>query len=109
MPVDQPTGVATGDAIESPVPDTEPTITLTGDDVHVVTGCNDIVTSYTLVSDEISFEPVARTMKACVEPEGVERQEQAIADALEHAATVAVTPESLTLLGGKILLVGSRA
>lgn len=60
-------------------------------------GCNNYVTGYTVDGSNISFEPAALTMMACVEPEGVMEQEAAFLAALESAATFSIQGEILEM------------
>lgn len=97
--------VDTGDAIESVVRGTEPTLTFDEDGTLAVdTGCNTGGADWELDGDEITVEAARLTLRAC---EGdVMDQEAAILAALEAAERVEVAPGSLTLVdgGGRIAL-----
>ena len=100
--------VATGNAIESVLPDTDPSVTFRDDgSVTLVTGCNDGQAFWEIDGDELTVGPLSQTRKFCSEPDGVMRQEAALVRALESAARVQVTPANLTILNerGNIALV----
>ena len=100
--------VATGNAIESVLIDTDPSVTFRDDGtVILATGCNDGQAFWELDGDELTVGPLRQTRKFCSEPEGVMRQEAALVRALESAARVQVTPANLTIFNerGNIALV----
>jgi heat shock protein HslJ len=104
--------VATARGVESVLPGTEPTIGFGADHaVTVETGCNTLSSTWSVDGRQIAFTPPAGTQKHCPEPAGVGAQAQALAQALEGARAVEVTPDTLTLLreDGTILLVATRA
>jgi heat shock protein HslJ len=91
--------VNTGDAIESVLPGTEPTVTFdSGGDVTLETGCNTAGSSWELDGHELSVDPMRVTLKACPEPEGVMDQEAALVRALESADLVEIAPGELVVL-----------
>lgn len=107
--------VNTGDALESAVNGTDPTITFDPDSdegasgaVRVETGCNILTTTYQRDGRAISFGPIEATEMACAEPAGVDRQERALKAALESAVEVQVD-DTLTLLddAGRMVIVGT--
>lgn len=100
--------IATGDAIESVVEGSDPTLTLSEDgQAGVVTGCNQGATSWERDGDDITFGVIAGTLMAC--EDALMAQEDAIFAALEGAATFEVSPDQLTLLDADdhILLVAT--
>lgn len=100
--------VATGDAIESVLQGTEPTVTFADDGtLLLLTGCNNAGGEWELDGQDVTIEPGPRTMMACDDPPGVTEQENALVAALEAAARIEIAPGSLTLLDddGRILLV----
>jgi heat shock protein HslJ len=103
--------VATGDAIESVVAGTEPTVTFADDGtLTVTTGCNAGGGDWELDGHDLSIGPLFHTMKACDSPRGVMDQEAAIYAALDAAATVEIAPGSLTILddAGHIMVEAER-
>ncbi len=105
------TSVNTGDAIVSPVVGTDPTVTFADDGtLQVETGCNTGAGAWKLLGNELAAGPIALTRRACIEPEGIEEQEDAIVRALDGVTIVQVTPEQLTLLHprGTIALMATR-
>jgi heat shock protein HslJ len=100
--------VATGNAIESVLPDTDPSVTFRENGtVTLATGCNDGQGFWELDGDALTVGPLRQTRKFCSDPEVVMRQEAALVRALESAARVQVTPANLTILNdrGNIALV----
>jgi len=92
------TALRTGDAVNSPVEGTEPTLTFgTDGTLSADAGCNPIATTWKLDDAAITFGTAAQGLKACPEPEGVDQQEAALAAALGQAARVDITDE-LTVL-----------
>lgn len=53
-------------------------------------GCNTITGSFTTMDGDITIGPLATTMMACTEPEGVMEQEAQLLAALESAATYSI-------------------
>jgi heat shock protein HslJ len=104
-------GVATGDAVESVLAGTEPTVTFAeGGDLSVEPGCNTGGGDWELDGDELTIGAVRLTMMACDDPAGVMEQETAIVAALEAVARIELAPGSLTMLDddGAILLVATE-
>lgn len=104
--------VATTGGLESVVAGTTPTAVFHDDRSLVVrTGCNTLRTGWRLDGEEIRFDPPAQTSKLCDEPTGVMEQEVALASAVTRAASVELTPTSLTLLDGdgSIVLIAKPA
>jgi heat shock protein HslJ len=100
--------VNTGDAIESVLPGTEPTVAFDPDgNLTLETGCNTAGSSWELDGHELSVDPMRITQKACPEPEGVMDQEAALVRALESADRVEIAPGELVVLDadGRIRLV----
>jgi heat shock protein HslJ len=98
--------VNTGDAIESVLPGTEPTVTFDPDgNVTLETGCNTAGSSWELDGHELSVDPMRVTLMAC--PEGLMDQEVALVRALESADRVEIAPGELVVLDaeGRITLV----
>jgi heat shock protein HslJ len=82
------TGVNTGDAVSSPILDTELTAVFADDgSLTGSAGCNNYTTTYTAETGDISIEPSASTKKFCPEPEGVMEQEASYLAALAATAT----------------------
>jgi heat shock protein HslJ len=98
--------VATGDAIESVLAGTEPTVTFAADGtVTLMTGCNNAAGEWELDGDEMTIEVGPRTMMACEDPPGLTAQENALVAALDAAARIEIAPGSLTLLDDDGLIV----
>jgi heat shock protein HslJ len=100
--------VDTGDAIESVLPGTEPTVAFDPDgNVTLETGCNTAGSSWELDGHELTVESMRVTLMACPEPEGVVDQEAALVRALESADRVEIAPGELVVLDadGRITLV----
>jgi heat shock protein HslJ len=100
--------VNTGDAIESVLPGTEPTVAFDPDgNVTLETGCNTAGSSWELDGHELTVESMRVTLMACPEPEGVVDQEAALVRALESADRVEIAPGELVVLDadGRITLV----
>jgi heat shock protein HslJ len=92
-------GLATGDALSTPIASTEPSLTFSeGGDLSVVTGCNRASGSWELDGNEMSIGPLATTKKLCPEPDGVMAQEAAMLKALESVVRAEIAPDRLTLL-----------
>jgi heat shock protein HslJ len=93
------TGIASGDAVESPIDGTEPTVRFNSDGhLAVTTGCNDGGGDWTLDGHDITIDSLFHTQKACESPEGVMDQEATIFAALAAGATIEMAPGSLTIL-----------
>jgi len=60
-------------------------------------GCNDYNGPYTVNGNQIKIGPLASTMKACSEPEGIMEQESQYLTALQSAATYAIEGSVLEL------------
>jgi heat shock protein HslJ len=94
------TSVNTGDAIVSVASGTEPTITFTHDgDLSLQTGCNPVGGSWELDGDRLDVGPLHQGFKHCDGPVG--DQETALIRALDGAARVEITPDTLTVLDGR--------
>lgn len=65
------------------IPGTEITATFSETDVAGSAGCNDYTGTLTPVDDYFTVGPIATTLRACLEPEGIMEQEQAYLVALE--------------------------
>lgn len=105
------TSINTGDAISSPVTDTEPTLTFaTGGKLSVDAGCNPIATTWSLDGSLTSIAAPRSGMKSCPEPAGVMDQEAALTAALEKSARVDIT-DHLTLFDdeGHIMVTAARS
>jgi heat shock protein HslJ len=105
------TNIATGDAIESVIGGTEPTVTFDSNGhLAVTTGCNDGGGDWTLDGHDLTIDSLFHTMKACEDPPGVMDQEDALYAALDAAATIELAPGSLTILDddGHIQVVAER-
>ena len=103
--------VRTPRGVERVLAGSTPTATFTPDrSVVVSTGCNSLHTRWTLDREVITFEPANQTLMACDQPDGIMDQEAALANALLDAATVELTPTTLTILDdtGSIVLVATR-
>jgi len=61
-----------------PIPGTIITATFEDGEIHGSAGCNSFGGSYEILGDKITFEDVAITEMACLEPAGVLEQEQVI-------------------------------
>lgn len=91
--------VATGDAIESVLDSTEPTVSFTDDgDVALETGCNTAASTWELDGHALSVEPLRITQMACDAPAGVMDQEAALVTALEAADRIEIAPGRLTII-----------
>jgi heat shock protein HslJ len=91
--------VSSGESIASVAPGTEPTVTFeAGGDLSLQTGCNPVTGSWELDGDALQIDALGQGLKACAGPEG--EQEAALTRALQSAATVELTPETLTLVDG---------
>jgi heat shock protein HslJ len=100
--------VATGDALESVLPGTTPSVTFADDGaLTLVTGCNTGHGSWELAGDELTVDPLRQTRKLCTDPDGIMQQEASLTKALESADRVVVAPGKLTILNsrGSIVLV----
>lgn len=85
-------------AVVSPILNTNLTMTF-GDDGTISgnSGCNTYSGQYTLSGQTITISPLASTMRACIEPEGVAEQETAFTTALQQAATWNIQGNQLSL------------
>lgn len=59
-------------------------------------GCNSFSTSYT-AGDQLAFTAIAATRMACMEPEGVQEQEQRFFEAMEAAGEFELTDDQLVI------------
>ncbi len=104
--------LATGNALQSPIEGTDPTLTVNEDNTVVVqTGCNSLHSTVTLDHQDVSFEAGAQTLMACEGPEDLGAQEASLAAVLDSADHIDLSPQSLTLLdeSGSILLIATRS
>ena len=85
-------------AVVSPITGTTLTITF-GDDgtISGTSGCNTFSGQYTLSGQNITVSPLASTMRACIEPEGVEAQETAFLASLQKAVEWFIQGDQLSL------------
>lgn len=103
--------VRTGDAVETVLADTEPTLTFTDDgDVSMETGCNTAAGSFEIDGSALTVDPLGLTRMACDTPAGVMDQEAALVAALEAADQVEIAPGELAILddAGAITLLAVR-
>lgn len=88
-------------AVTSVLLDTEPTLEFGADrSVEGMTGCNTFHGTATMGKGKISLGPLTATEMACLEPEGVAKQEKDLLAALEAATSYRVEADTLTLLDG---------
>jgi heat shock protein HslJ len=76
------------------------TLTMTfGDDGTISgnSGCNTFSGQYSLNGQSITISPLASTMRACIEPEGIAEQETAFMAALEQAVEWFIQGDQLSL------------
>ena len=100
--------VATGDAIESVLPDTDPSVTFRDNGtVTLATGCNDGQGFWELDGDELTVGPLRQTRKFCSDPDGVDATGSGAGEGVGVGRRVQVTPANLTILNdrGNIALV----
>jgi heat shock protein HslJ len=105
------TGVNNGNAIASPVPGTDPMLTFRDNgDLQVQTGCNTGHGTWEVRGETLSVRSMASTNKACIGPDGITEQEDAIFRQLRRQTVVQVSPDQLVLLHprGTIALTASR-
>ena len=78
---------------------TEPPVTATfeGGEVHGSAGCNSYHGSYQVDGDKITFGPIAMTMMACMEPEGIMEQEALFAEYLSDAQSFKFVDDQLQI------------
>lgn len=93
------TGVNNGqEAVVSMVAGTEVTAEFADDGtVSGSGGCNTYTGTYTAEGEALSVGPLASTLKACAEPEGVEQQEAQFLAAMERATTYRIDGTTLEL------------
>lgn len=104
--------LATGNALQSPIEGTDPTLTVNEDNTVVVqTGCNSLHSTVTLDHQDVSFATGAQTLMACEGPDDLSAQEASLAAVLNSADHIDLSPQSLTLLdeSGSILLIATRS
>ena len=95
----QVTGIRQGDAIVSPIAETEITASFAEDGtLSGSAGCNTYTAAYTTNKGEIEITDPTSTKKACTEPEGIMQQEAAYLAALPTAVGFRVSGRSLELL-----------
>jgi heat shock protein HslJ len=95
----QVTGIRQGDAIVSPIAETEITASFDEDDtLSGSAGCNTYTAAYSTNKGEIEITDPTSTKKACTEPEGIMQQEAAYLAALPTAVGFRVSGRSLELL-----------
>ncbi len=90
------TGYYSGDAIRSPVLDTELTAEFAADRISGNGGCNQFSGELQTSADDILISSLLSTQRACEDPE-IERQEADYLAALELASTFRVTGDRLEL------------
>ena len=85
--------------IRKSVPLEGSTITIEFEDgeVHGRSGCNSYFGEYTVKGNEISFDMLASTEMACMDPEGVMEQEQEYLASLSEVVTYSIEGEQLIL------------
>jgi heat shock protein HslJ len=71
------------------------------DKVSGTGGCNDYTGTYSVDGEALTFGPLAGTMKACSEPEGVMEQETAFMGLLQSAAGYKLDGGQLHILNDK--------
>ena len=105
-------GVTTSDSVDSVAAGAWLTMTFAPDGYgsFVDTGCRTASSSWVVDGDELTVDPPASTMMACDDPPGVMEQETALLQALESAARVEITPDTLTILDadGRIAVDAAR-
>ena len=79
----------------APVAGSHPTMTFTGDQVSVATGCNRMSAGYTLNGTSIKIAPGAMTAMACADD--LMKQESSIAAALAKVTKLSLTGETMQL------------
>ena len=88
-----------------------PTIEFGEDDqVSGTGGCNDFTGTYTVDGEALTFGPLAATMKACSEPDGVMEQETAFMGLLQSAAGYKLDGGQLQILNdqGHVVILLNR-
>ena len=75
------------------------------DNVSGTGGCNDYTGTYTVDGDALTFGPLASTMKACGEPEGVMEQETVFMSLMQAATGYKLDGGQLHILNEKGQLV----
>jgi len=86
------------EAVVSPILETELSITF-GDDgtISGSSGCNTFSGQYGLSGQSITISPLATTLMACIEPEGIGEQETAFLNALQGVAAWQIQGNQLSL------------
>jgi heat shock protein HslJ len=93
-------GVRTADAVSSvPAGGAVPTLRFEGGQAVVTTGCNTGSTGYEVGDGEITFQPMALTLAACVDP-AMAAVEQAIVATLSGTVAYEIDADVLTLTNG---------
>lgn len=90
---------------------TNPTLTFdAGGNAILQSGCNTARTTWKLDGSRLTIEPASQTRMQCDQPAGAMSQEAALIAALESAARVDISPDSLTILDDKglIALIATR-
>jgi heat shock protein HslJ len=96
------TAILHGDAVTSPLADTELTATFTRDGkLTGSAGCNTYTTTYRGSAGAMTIAKPAATRKLCATPDGVMEQEQAFLAALTATAKYTVEGSRLSLLTAK--------
>ena len=91
------TAVRTANAVSSPVPGSELTLSFASGTTSGYAGCNQFTGGYKLTGDDLTIGPLASTRRACVDP-AVSQQETDYLAALQATATFSSTSQMLTLL-----------
>ncbi len=105
------TSLYTGDAIQSPVPGSAPTLAFADGRVSGNSGCNTFGGAYKISAhDGIEIGPLQSTLASCADP-AISTQERQYTAALQLAQTYRVTGGELTLFrpGGTIAATFERA
>ncbi len=104
------TAVRTANAVSSPVPGSELTLSFASGTTSGYAGCNQFTGGYKLTGDDLTIGPLASTRRACVDP-AVSQQETDYLAALQATATFSSTSQMLTLLAadGTITVTAMRA
>ena len=103
--------LATGDAIVSVLPGTEPVVTFDEDGtLRADAGCNTLSSQWSLEGSDLQIDPPAQTRMFCDQPPGVMEQEAALVAALTATAEVQIAGDRISLLDedGSIVLIGTR-
>jgi heat shock protein HslJ len=104
------TAVRTANAVSSPVPGSELTLSFASGTASGYAGCNQFTGGYTLTGEDLTIGPLASTRRACADP-AVSQQETDYLAALQATASFSATSQMLTLLAadGTITVTAMRA